>query len=124
MIRYPFLVLASSTIGVPIAKWHRLYEDAREMKKRSGGRSATAGLRRHDRDDIFLRMHADFSELQVVREHLALENELDLQDRIELVLLLHVLLDLRDREIGVNGNHFDGLVGRNARQPEPELSCH
>jgi hypothetical protein len=40
-------------------------------------------LHGHDRDDVILRVHADYGEFNIVGEHLALVIELDGEDRVE-----------------------------------------
>jgi hypothetical protein len=81
----------------------------------------TARLGGHDGNDVLLGVDPDLGELDVVREHFPLVDELDREDGVELILALDALLNFGDALVGVALNQLDSLVGRDARQTEPVL---
>ncbi len=89
--------------------------------KRKKERDLAARLGGHDGDDVLLGVDPDLGELDVVREHLPLVDELDREDGVELVLALDALLNFCDALIRVALYQLYGLVGWDTRQTEPVL---
>ncbi len=89
--------------------------------KRERKKVLAACLGGHYRDDVLLGVDPDLGELNVVREHLPLVDELDGEDGVEFVLALDALLNFCDALVRVALYQLDGLVRRDTCQTEPVL---
>ncbi len=91
----------------------------KENKRRT--KFLAARLGGHDCNDVLLGVDTNLRELDVVREHFPLVDELDREDGVEFILALDTLLNFSDTLVWVALNQLDGLVRRHTCQTEPVL---